>query len=236
MYLADDPRMNPGTLVEVNRQAREGLVFWDSDFGVRQEWRHANEYPEDRWYPLEYLRIVTGPRPNPSLILAPEVQDLEFVPRLDPKTGLRLLERDPNYRGDEAPGPRISSGRDIYKLFKEMRQLPSEHIVTLLMNVRGELIGWTPAGKGGHHSVEASPREILQDALFANAYALALIHNHPSGDASPSKADKDLTRSLATIAEGLEVELLDHVIVGGPRPGQQPYFSFREAGLVKDPS
>jgi len=61
---------------------------------------------------------------------------------------------------------------------------------------------------------------------------MIVVHNHPSGDPSPSDADVRLTRRLAEAAKLLQIPLLDHVIVGQPGNGSPGYFSFREAGMI----
>lgn len=78
----------------------------------------------------------------------------------------------------------------------------------------------------------AHPREIFRPAIAAAAYAVIVVHNHPSGDPAPSTADHSLTRRLADAAELLQIKLLDHVIIGAPADGREPYFSFKEAGVL----
>jgi DNA repair protein RadC len=72
----------------------------------------------------------------------------------------------------------------------------------------------------------AAPREIFRPAIIHSAFAFALVHNHPSGEPTPSKADLRLTRRIAAAAEILQINFLDHMIVG------QGYFSFQEAGVL----
>jgi DNA repair protein RadC len=71
------------------------------------------------------------------------------------------------------------------------------------------------------------PREILKRALLANAAGVILYHNHPSGDPSPSREDREFTRRLAAAAESVGLRLLDHIVVG-----REGCVSFREAGLM----
>jgi DNA repair protein RadC len=78
----------------------------------------------------------------------------------------------------------------------------------------------------------AHPRDILRPVISHNAYGFILVHNHPSGDPSPSEADRRLTVRISEAARLLQVNLLDHLIVGTPAPGRLPYFSFREAGVI----
>jgi DNA repair protein RadC len=68
--------------------------------------------------------------------------------------------------------------------------------------------------------------------ITRGAYGFVLIHNHPSGDPSPSKADELITRRLLEAANFMQVCFFDHVIIGKPSPGRLPYYSFREAGIV----
>jgi DNA repair protein RadC len=72
----------------------------------------------------------------------------------------------------------------------------------------------------------AAPREIFRPAILHSAYAFVLVHNHPSGNTSPSEVDLQLTKRLATAAQLLQINFLDHVIVG------RGFFSFQEAGLL----
>ena len=78
----------------------------------------------------------------------------------------------------------------------------------------------------------AHPREIFHPAVVSSAYAVIVVHNHPSGDASPSQADHSLTRRLAEAAELLQIKLLAHIIIGAPTEGGPGYFSFKEAGVL----
>jgi DNA repair protein RadC len=81
-------------------------------------------------------------------------------------------------------------------------------------------------------STLVAPREVFRGAILASASALVVAHNHPSGDPAPSQADIRVTRVLREAAKILEIELMDHVIVGDAKsdPQARGYFSFREAG------
>lgn len=72
-----------------------------------------------------------------------------------------------------------------------------------------------------------SPREVFQKALLANAVAIVLLHNHPSGDPTPSKQDINVTKRLMEAGDIIGVNVLDHLVIG--RPG---YFSLKENELV----
>jgi DNA repair protein RadC len=83
-------------------------------------------------------------------------------------------------------------------------------------------------------STLVSCREVFRGAILAGACGLVVAHNHPSGDPAPSAADLHVTRKLREAAKILEIELLDHVIVGDPKgdPQGRGVFSFREAGII----
>jgi len=81
-------------------------------------------------------------------------------------------------------------------------------------------------------STLVSPKEIFRGAILSGATAIIVAHNHPSGDPSPSQADITVTRSLREAAKIIDIELLDHVVIGDQKadPRACGYFSFREAG------
>src|SRR5215469_801527 len=78
----------------------------------------------------------------------------------------------------------------------------------------------------------ALPRDVFRPALVASAYAVIVVHNHPSGDASPSQTDHSLTRRPCRAAELLQIKLLDHIIIGAPGNENPGYFSFKEVGVL----
>lgn len=113
-------------------------------------------------------------------------------------------------------------------------QLPDkEHVVVVLQNTRLRVLGWHLVSMGGLNECECHPREVLRPVLIGAAYGFTLMHNHPSGDVTPSDADRRMTRRLAEAAKTLGLEFRDHVIIGHDLPGQaMPFFSFRESGLL----
>ena len=114
----------------------------------------------------------------------------------------------------------------------EMRALQKESLRVLLLDTRYHLIAAEEISRGSVNESIAHPREVFRPALLASAYAVIVVHNHPSGDPSPSSADHNLTRRLADAAELMQIKLLDHVIIGSPADESRPYFSFKEAGVL----
>ena len=114
----------------------------------------------------------------------------------------------------------------------EMRALRTESLRVLLLDTRYHLQRVAEVSSGSVNESIAHPREIFQPAITEGAYAIILAHNHPSGDPSPSEADRRLTRRLSEASALLQIPLLDHVILGMPADGRTGHFSFKEAGLL----
>ncbi len=115
---------------------------------------------------------------------------------------------------------------------EEVRFHEVEYLHVLLLNVRRRLIRIERISQGTVDSALAHPRDVFRAAIAANAAAIALVHNHPTGDPSPSDADVRMTRDMIRAGQILKIELVDHVIIGA-RTASRPkdYASLRELGL-----
>ncbi len=103
-----------------------------------------------------------------------------------------------------------------------------EHFVALLLDTKHQIIGINTVTVGVLDASLIHPREIFKPAILANAAAIILAHNHPSGDPTPSPEDRAVTRQTVEAGRLIGIAVLDHVIVGDkPR-----YFSFLEAGAM----
>jgi DNA repair protein RadC len=78
----------------------------------------------------------------------------------------------------------------------------------------------------------AAPREIFRPPIIHSSFAFVMVHNHPTGHTSPSEADLQLTKRVSAAAQILQINFLDHVIVGQAMVGGRGFFSFQEAGLL----
>lgn len=114
----------------------------------------------------------------------------------------------------------------------EMRQLDKESLRVVLLDTKLRMMRVEEISLGSLNECIAHPRDIFRPAITHNAYGFILVHNHPSGDPTPSEADRRLTIRISEAARLLQVNVLDHVIIGAPGPGRLPYFSFREAGVL----
>ena len=92
-----------------------------------------------------------------------------------------------------------------------------EHCVAVLLDTKHRILTTLTVSIGSLDHTFMAPREIFRDALLANAAAVVLAHNHPSGDPEPSRDDERVTRRLGEAGRVLGVEVLDHLVVGGGR-------------------
>ena len=113
-----------------------------------------------------------------------------------------------------------------------MRLLDRESLRVVLLDTRFHLIAIREISKGTLNESLAHPREIFKPAISHSAYAFVLVHNHPSGDPTPSDNDLRLTRRVSECARLLQIQFLDHVILGSSQEGRTGYFSFKEAGIL----
>lgn len=112
--------------------------------------------------------------------------------------------------------------------------LKVEKFWVLCLNRKNHLLKRIELTSGTATSTLASPREILREAIRASATAIVCVHNHPSGDPAPSNADHRTTRQIREAARALDIDFVDHVILGRKSvdPSGKGYYSFRERGLV----
>ena len=111
---------------------------------------------------------------------------------------------------------------------EDMRHQRQEALKLLLLNTKTRLIGETNISKGTVNAAVISPRELFVEALQKNAVSIILLHNHPSGDPTPSKEDVLITKRIRDAGDLIGIELLDHIIIGN-----NCYISLREKGFIR---
>ena len=122
----------------------------------------------------------------------------------------------------------INCPEDVVNLLSaEMSALEQEHLRVLLLNTRNEVMGAEEIYIGNVNSSVVRPAEVFRPGIRANATSLVIVHNHPSGDPTPSGADVSITRDLVEAGKLLGMELLDHLVIGS---GQR-FVSMKEAHL-----
>ena len=122
----------------------------------------------------------------------------------------------------------LENGRDIYNLYAtQIGNLPVEEFHVGLLDSRHRLEQDILVTRGLLNSSPVHPREVFRTAIAQNACAVILVHNHPSGDPTPSNQDLQVTSQLVSAGKVLGIEVLDHVIVGRGR-----FTSFAENGIL----
>lgn len=134
---------------------------------------------------------------------------------------------------EQVQGVSLDSPAVIYEHFAaQMQHLPQEKLVVVLLNTKLHMQAYVEISVGTVSETLAHPREILHPVISRNAYAFFLMHNHPSGEPSPSRADTQLTKRVTEASDLMQVRFIDHVIIGRPGEGRLPYYSFREGGML----
>lgn len=141
------------------------------------------------------------------------------------KAALELGRRIASYR---PPKYKIKNPWDIYKYYMEsLRYQYKEIFKIVLLNTKNEIITDIDISIGTLNSSLVHPREVFREAIRRSSNKIILLHNHPSGNAEPSKEDKNVTKRLKECGDLIGVEVIDHIIIG-----DGVYFSFKENMLI----
>lgn len=133
------------------------------------------------------------------------------------------------------PGAYISSPDDVKNFLRlQCAEYKSEAFWCMWLSTCNKVIGFERLFTGSIADCSVYPREVIKAALNANAAAVIFVHNHPSGDTTPSQPDVNMTRKLATMLGVIGVQIFDHMIVGGSRDwqGEIEATSMRELGYA----
>lgn len=124
------------------------------------------------------------------------------------------------------PSKRISTAQEVFDTFCHLRHESKEHFLVLHLDSKNKISCIDRVAVGSLNSAIVHPREVFKTALLSSAAALILIHNHPSGDPTPSREDLELTGRLKETGELLGIRVLDHIIIG------DGYVSLCDRGLL----
>lgn len=155
--------------------------------------------------------------------LTPLVPVLPLTAQRTVKRALTLLDR--HLRETGVAFTSTQAARDWLRL--KMAGLEREEFMVLYLNQQNQLIAYETLFTGTINSTEVHPREVVKRALYFNAAAVLFAHNHPSGDTTPSQADKAVTQRLVQALQLVDIRVPDHLIVGGTQ-----ILSFAEHGLL----
>ena len=135
----------------------------------------------------------------------------------------------------QVAGVNVKTSEDVFRVCRDIANLAQESFHVLSINVKNKLIGRSMASLGTVDSCTVHPREVFRSAVMNNASAIVLVHNHPSGDPTPSAGDLRITNQLIEAGKIVDIRVLDHVIIGAEMETgtNRRYISLREEGLCK---
>lgn len=139
---------------------------------------------------------------------------LELAKRLGEKRGERSVVTCPEDAADYA-APRLKYEN-------------KEHMCVMLLNVKNHIIAWEVVSIGSLTASVVHPREVFKPAIIKGAASIILVHNHPSGDPTPSKEDLEVTARMVQVGRVMDISVLDHIIIGG-----DSFISMKEKGVIK---
>jgi len=164
------------------------------------------------------------------------IDDLKREPGVGPDKAATLVaafalaRRMESERREESPV--LDNPATVVKYLRENNRVKAvEQFQVLLLNTRKRLIRVEKISDGTLDTVLVHPREVFKSAIAANAAAIVLVHNHPSGDPTPSDADVKVTRDLIRAGQLLKIEVVDHIVLGhATQERAKDYASLRELG------
>ena len=129
----------------------------------------------------------------------------------------------------EEPKRKICSPKDVYTLmYPKMREQKKEKFITLYLDTKNQILKEEVVSIGSLNASIVHPREVFKSALMESSASVIMVHNHPSGDPSPSREDIMVTEKLVEGGKLLGIDILDHIIIGDGR-----YVSLKDEGFVR---
>jgi len=129
----------------------------------------------------------------------------------------------------EEPKQKVRSPKDVYALmYPKMREQKKEKFVTLYLDTKNQILKEELISVGSLNASIVHPREVFKSALMESSASVIMVHNHPSGDPSPSREDILVTEKLVEGGKLLGIDVLDHIIIGEGR-----YVSLKDEGFVR---
>lgn len=128
----------------------------------------------------------------------------------------------------QLPAEIVTSSNDVAHIYgPRLRDLTKEVFMIVLLSSDHKILQDLILSEGVLNAAVITPREVFRPALFANAAAVILLHNHPSGNPEPSPEDIQVTRQMTTVGKAMNIPVLDHLIIAGEK-----YTSFADKGLL----
>lgn len=167
----------------------------------------------------EPASAILAQHPIPDGLWRICAEDLVAMDGIGPAAAARVLaclemsRRASAWKGGKRPS--VHTPEDVVALCGlQMRGLDREHFWALALNTKNQVLRFSEVSVGSLNASIVHPRELFKEAVKVSAASLVVVHNHPSGDPSPSAADVQLTRRILKAGDVLGIELLDHVVIG----------------------
>lgn len=165
-------------------------------------------------------------------VLSASIEELQEIEGIGPNSALCITlvrEVAAEYlKAKVVEGKSYQSSQEVYDyLYGSMRDLKKEVFKVIYLNSQNQILDTADLFKGTIDTSPVSLREVMEQAIVHNAASLIFAHNHPSGNCQPSQSDKDITRDLVFAGSMMQVNVLDHIIIGNNK-----YFSFAGEGLI----
>ncbi|MCH7568748.1 MAG: DNA repair protein RadC [Nanoarchaeota archaeon] len=146
------------------------------------------------------------------------LKELQQIKGIGPSKAMQILamaELGKRHNQAQNPIKKITCAEDVFKHFHErLKDKKEEHFYILMLNTKNNIIGEQLISKGILDASIIHPREVFKPAIKNSASKIILVHNHPSGDPTPSQEDKEITEKLMKAGEELGIKVVDHIIIG----------------------
>jgi DNA repair protein RadC len=157
-----------------------------------------------------------------------ELQEIKGIGETKAMQIVAVFELNKRLHYSRNQNKKIQAAKDIFEYMEgRIPDETKEHLFVLHLNTKNQICKTELVSVGTLNAALIHPREVFKAAIKESSHAIILVHNHPSGDVEPSNADKQVTNLLKQAGSVIQIDLLDHVIIG-----KTGWFSFRESGLL----
>jgi DNA repair protein RadC len=126
----------------------------------------------------------------------------------------------------------VNTPETVYEACSDMANFAQEAVVIICLDVKGKIISKNLVTLGLADQALVHPREVFRNAITDNASSIIMVHNHPTGETSPSAEDLRITRQMVEAGRVIGIRVLDHVIIGRSENDEKPFRSLRDSGVV----
>lgn len=140
---------------------------------------------------------------------------------------ISIKYRKKRLKNDAPTEEPMNAPEKVAALFRDLEDEAKEKLIAICLDVKLKVICFEVVAIGSVHGIYGRMAEVLRAPIALNAYNLIIVHNHPSGDPTPSQEDKDFTTKLRIYTNDLGINLCDHVIIG-----EDGFYSFSKNGLL----